>query len=133
MEKTEFIFKTIAAMIGAMTGYLFGEWSPLLGIMIAFVVIDYLTGILAAAYSGKLSSKVGFKGIAKKVMLFFVVAVAHLCDQAIGVNRVLMSAAIYFYLANELLSILENVGRTGLPVPEQIKKAVQVLKGEDHK
>ncbi|EST12034.1 phage holin family protein [Sporolactobacillus laevolacticus] len=128
MNKYEFVYRAAAALLGAVTGYLYGGWSPLLKVLITFVIIDYVTGLLAASYTGALSSKVGFKGIAKKVMLFFVVAGAHLCDLAIGVDQVIMSAAIYFYIANELLSILENAGRTGLPVPDQIKNAVQILK-----
>lgn len=130
MNKCEFIYRAAAAFLGAVTGYLYGGWSPMIRILIAFVIIDYVTGMLAAAYGGNLSSKVGFRGIAKKVMLFFVVAVAHLCDQAVGVDQVLMTAVIYFYLANELLSILENAGRTGLPVPDQIKNMVSILKGK---
>ncbi len=89
-----------------------------------------MTGLLASAYEGKLSSKIGFRGIAKKVMIFAIVAVAHLIDTAIGENHLIRDVAIYFYLANELLSILENAGRTGLPVPSQIKNAVLVLKGK---
>lgn len=133
MSKYETIYRSAAAALGAAIGYLFGEWSALIGILITFVAIDYATGLLAAAYTGSLSSKIGFKGIAKKVMLFFIVAVAHLCDRAIGSDQIVMSAVIYFYLANELLSILENAGRTGLPVPEQIKNAVKILRGKGDK
>lgn len=100
-----------------------------MGILITFVCIDYITGMLAGAYTGQLSSKIGYRGIAKKVMLFSVVAVAHLIDTAMGIH-VVMTATIYFYLSNELLSILENAGRTGLPVPEQLKQAIKILKGE---
>ena len=72
----------------------------------------------------------GFVGIAKKVAIFFLVAVAHLVDVAIGQGDVVRDATIFFYLANELVSILENCGRLGLPVPEVIKKAVVVLKNK---
>jgi toxin secretion/phage lysis holin len=126
----EIIYKTSATVTGAAVGYLFGGWSILLQILLAFVVFDYVTGLLASGVEGKLSSKVGFKGIAKKIMIFCLVAVGHLVDKAIGEGHVVSDTIVFFYLGNELLSILENAGRTGLPVPEQIKSAVQVLKGK---
>ncbi|MDD9149267.1 phage holin family protein [Sporolactobacillus sp. CQH2019] len=132
MNKYELIYRTIAAIIGAITGYLYGSWYPLMGILIAFVVIDYGSGVLAAAYLCKLSSKVGFRGIAKKIMIFFIVAVAHLSDVAFGFNHVVMNAAIYFYLANELISIIENAGRMDLPVPNKVKNMVELLNGKDN-
>lgn len=126
----EILYKTITTAVGAIVGYIFGEWSVLLQILLAFVIIDYVSGLLASGVEGKLSSKVGFKGIAKKIMIFVLVAVGHLTDRAIGDGSMVQNAIIFFYLGNELLSILENAGRTGLPVPEQIKNAVDVLKGK---
>lgn len=126
----EVFYKTVTTGIGAIVGYIFGEWSVLLQILLAFVIIDYVSGLLASGVEGKLSSKVGFKGIAKKIMIFVLVAVGHLVDKAIGDGSMIQNAIIFFYLGNELLSILENAGRTGLPVPEQIKNAVDVLKGK---
>ena len=123
-------YKTVTTGIGAIVGYIFGEWSVLLQILLAFVVIDYISGLLASGVEGKLSSKVGLKGIAKKIMIFVLVAVGHLTDRAIGGGSMIQNAIIFFYLGNELLSILENAGRTGLPIPEQIKNAVDVLKGK---
>lgn len=130
----ENIFKTISAVIGAILAYLFGGWSALLGILLAFVVTDYITGVVAAGLAGELKSEIGFKGIAKKITIFVIVAVAHLADQAMGLDSILMSAAIFFYLSNELLSISENAGRIGLPVPPIFKKAIALFKekgGED--
>lgn len=126
----EVFYKTVTTGIGAIVGYIFGEWSVLLQILLAFVIIDYVSGLLASGVEGKLSSKVGFKGIAKKLMIFVLAAVGHLVDKAIGDGSMIQNAIIFFYLGNELLSILENAGRTGLPVPEQIKNAVDVLKGK---
>jgi toxin secretion/phage lysis holin len=71
MDKYEFVYRAAAALLGAVTGYLSGGWSPMIRILIAFVIIDYATGMLAASYTGTLYSKVGFRGIAKKVMLFY--------------------------------------------------------------
>ena len=126
----EVFYKTTTAGVGAIVGYIFGEWSVLLQILLAFVIIDYISGLLASGVEGKLSSKVGFRGIAKKLMIFVLAAVGHLVDKAIGDGSMIQNAIIFFYLGNELLSILENAGRTGLPVPEQIKNAVDVLKGK---
>lgn len=126
----EILYKTIPTAVGAFVGYIFGEWSVLLQILLAFVIIDYVSGLLASGVEGKLSSKVGFKGIAKKIMIFCLVAVGHLVDKALGDGSMIQNAIVFFYLGNELLSILENAGRTGLPVPEQVKSAVDVLKGK---
>lgn len=123
-------YKTGATVTGAVVGYVFGGLSVLLQILLAFVVIDYISGLLASGVEGKLSSKVGFKGIAKKIMIFVLVSVGHLTDKAIGDGHMIQDAIIFFYLGNELLSILENAGRTGLPVPDQIKSAVEILKGK---
>jgi toxin secretion/phage lysis holin len=129
VNKFEFIYRTAAALFGGIIGYLFGGWSTLISILVTFIIIDYISGILAAGYLGKLSSSVGFKGIAKKVMIIIVVAAAHLADQAMGTEHIARDAVIFFYLANELLSILENAGKTGLPVPDQITRLVEILKG----
>src|SRR5690606_4744017 len=110
--------------------YLYGGWNALLGVLLAFVVADYLTGVAAAAVEGKLNSAIGFKGIAKKVGVFLVVAVAHLADTVLGDQSLIMDAAIFWYLANELLSITENAGRIGVPIPPVIARAVEVLRGK---
>ncbi|MGF9907082.1 phage holin family protein [Brevibacillus porteri] len=126
----EYIFKTIVATGGAAASFLFGGWSPLLVVLLTFVAIDYVTGIAAAGAEGKLAGKIGFLGIARKVFIFAMGAIAHLVDTALGDQHVLRDATIFFYLANELLSIIENAGRVGLPVPKRLKKAVDVLKGK---
>jgi toxin secretion/phage lysis holin len=126
----ENLFKTAIAVGGAAASYLFGGWSTLLGVLLTFVVIDYVSGVIAAGAEGKLKSKVGLIGIARKVFIFVMVAIAHLVDSALGDQHVLRDATIFFYLANELLSIIENAGRVGLPVPAPIQKAVEVLKGK---
>nr|WP_324609781.1 phage holin family protein [Parageobacillus thermoglucosidasius] len=79
----------------------------------------------------KLSSKVGFKGIAKKVMMFTLVATGNLVDIAIGKGHVFRDAVIFFYMGNEILSILESAGSIGLPIPEQLRSAIEILKGKE--
>lgn len=133
MERLDVIYKTGAVALGAVVGYLFGESTGLLLVLFWMVIIDYVSG-LAAGYTEKtLSSKIGFKGIIKKVMIFVMVALAHLVDSALGTKNMFRDATIVFYMANELLSIFENAGRMGVPVPERLMQAVEVLKGKSEK
>lgn len=127
----EYVYKTVATALGGIIGYLWGGWNTLLGILLAFVIIDYITGFIAAGAEGKLSSEVGFKGIAKKILIFVLVAVGHLLDKALGgQNDMFRDATIFFFLANELLSIIENAGRAGVPIPQILQNAVEILKGK---
>jgi len=130
MIKVDNALKVMVAVGGSAASFLFGGWSALLNILLAFVIIDYVTGVGAAAKEGKLNSTIGGWGIAKKVSIFAIVAVAHLVDSALGDAHLFRDAAIFFYLANELLSLLENAGRLGAPVPPGLQKAVEVLKGK---
>ena len=128
----ESIFKSVVAVLGAIITFLLGGWSPLLQVLVIFIAIDYAVGVVVAGYHGKLSSKIGFKGIAKKVLILLLVAVAYSIDTILGDGTLMRDAVIFFYLANELLSILETVGKTSLPVPDVLKNAVETLnnKGE---
>ena len=128
------IFNGIVAAIGGILGYVFGDLDGFLIALLAFVVMDYLTGVIGAAIKGKLSSSVGFIGIAKKVLLFAVVGVANILDQNMLSNgQVLRDIAVFFYIANEGISILENVEEIGMPLPKFIKDILNQLlkKGED--
>ena len=124
------LVKSVIAIGGAAASYLFGGWSSLLTILLTFVVLDYVTGVTAAAKEGKLNSEVGAWGIAKKVGTFVIVAVAHLVDSALGDAHLFRDAAIFFFLANELLSVIENLGRIGVPIPPALQQAVEVLRGK---
>lgn len=126
----ENLFKTIVGVGGAVVSFLFGGWSSLLSILLTFVVLDYLSGIAAAAKEGKLRSDIGLWGIARKVAIFAVVAVAHLVDSTLGDAHLFRDAAVFFYLANELLSITENLGRVGAPIPPAVQRAVEILRGK---
>jgi toxin secretion/phage lysis holin len=132
MDKWEIIHKVGSVVTGVLVGW-FGGWSVLLQVLLTLSVIDYLSGLLASGVEGKLSSKIGFRGIAKKLMIFVLVAVGHMVDVAIGQGSMIQDSIIFFYMGNEILSIIENAGRTGLPVPDQIKSAVQILKGKGEK
>jgi toxin secretion/phage lysis holin len=127
----EHVYRITMTVLGGIVGYLWGGWSALLGILLAFVIIDYITGFIAAGAEGKLSSSVGFRGIAKKIIIFVLVAVGHLLDKALGgQNDMFRDATIFFFLANELLSIIENAGRAGVPIPQILQNAVEILKGK---
>jgi toxin secretion/phage lysis holin len=133
MERLDIAFKTGAAILGGITGLIFGESTGLLVALFWMVVIDYGSGIVTAFMEKTLSSKIGFKGIAKKVMIFVMVALAHQVDSALGTKNMFRDATIVFYIANELLSIFENAGRIGVPVPDRLMQAVEVLKGKSNK
>ncbi|SMO55185.1 phage holin family protein [Melghirimyces algeriensis] len=129
----ETVFKVGSAVAGAAASFLFGGWSVLIQTLMAFVIVDYVSGVIAGAKEGKLNSYVGLLGISRKVLIFALVAVAHMVDMALGEGHMFRDAAIFFYLANELLSILENASRIGVPIPPKVKEAVEVLRGKDDK
>ena len=106
--------------IGGWLGYFLGGWDGLLYALIAFVVIDYITGVMCAISNHTLSSEVGFKGICRKVLIFLLVGIGSILDlHVIGSGSVLRTAVIFFYISNEGVSILENAAHLGLPVPEK--------------
>ena len=120
------------AAIGGALGWFIGGLDGFLYALIAFVVIDYLTGLLAAGVQKKLSSEVGCKGIAKKIAIFLLVGIANIIDVDVIQNgTALRTAVIFFYLSNEGLSILENAGNIGLPIPEKLKTMLAQLKDKE--
>ena len=131
MDKVLEGLKYAAAGAGGLFAYLFGAWDALIIALVIFVVADYITGIAKAATQGKLSSAVGFKGLLKKVMIFVLVMVGTVVDKAIpAANHAIRSAVIMFYIANEGLSILENAGELGLPLPNALKNALEKIKAQ---
>ena len=113
---------------GGWLGWFLGGGDGLMYALIAFVVVDYITGIMCAIGDKKLSSEVGFKGICKKVLIFLLVGMANILDvNIIGSGSVLRTAAIFFYLSNEGVSLLENAAHLGLPVPNAMKEVLQQL------
>jgi toxin secretion/phage lysis holin len=120
--------KGMAAVGGSLVTLLYGGWSELLTVLCVLMVIDFATGWIASAIEGKLSSRVGAKGIAKKMGILLIVAMGHLVDLTLGTqNELFESACIYFYLANEGLSILENMNRAGVPIPDQLRKSLDLV------
>jgi toxin secretion/phage lysis holin len=128
----------IFTAVGGWLGWFLGGSDGLLFALIAFVVIDYITGVMCAISDKKLSSAVGFKGICKKVLIFALVGGGHILDAfVIGSGSVLRTAIIFFYLSNEGVSLVENCAHLGLPVPQKLKDVLEQLhnraeKGDDN-
>lgn len=126
----ETVGKWLLAVSSAAASYFFGGWSGVLGTLLFLVILDYVTGLAASGSEGKLKSKIGLIGIARKVFIFAMVAVGHLVDGILGDGHMFRDAVAFFYIANELLSIIENGGRLGAPIPPAIRQAIEVLKGK---
>ena len=122
------VIQLIFTAVGGWLGWFLGGCDGLLYALIAFVVIDYVTGVMAAVVDHKLSSEVGFKGIFKKVLIFLLVGIGHILDtHVIGSGSVLRTAVIFFYLSNEGVSLIENAAHLGLPVPQKLKEVLEQL------
>ena len=120
--------QVVFAGIGGWLGWFLGGCDGLLYALLAFVVIDYITGIMCAVVDKKLSSTVGFKGIFKKVLIFALVGIGHILDtHIIGSGSVMRTAIIFFYLSNEGVSLLENAAYLGLPIPQKLKSVLEQL------
>ena len=118
----------VFAAVGGWLGYFLGGCDGLLYALIAFVAIDYITGVMCAISDRTLSSEVGFKGICRKVLIFLLVGIGNIIDvQVLGSPGVLRTAVIFFYLSNEGVSLLENAAHLGLPVPDAIKTVLEQL------
>lgn len=118
-----------AGVVGAILSYAVGGWSEVLSFLLIAMVIDIITGVRASFAEGRgLSSAVGSAGLAKKGLIFLVVILSHRVDVLLELNDVTMSAAIYFYVANELVSIAENLGRAGVALPDKLADVIDVLK-----
>ena len=129
MSRMQIIIDSVAGTIGAVLGFMYGEVTGLFWALVAFMVLDYISGILAAISVRKLSSKVGFKGIAKKLLILVFVSVGHITDTyVLGGVPVAMTAVILFYIANEGISIVENATELGLPVPQKITLRILMSK-----
>ena len=130
MDNTNITSGAVGFMGGLFT-WLYHAWDGSIKVLVTLVIIDYITGILKSAYQGKLESSVGFKGIAKKFIIFAFIAIAHIIDaEFLGHNAMLREAAIYFYCANEGFSIIENAGELNVPIPKIIKNMFEKLKSK---
>ena len=120
--------------VGGWLGWFLGGCDGLLYALIAFVTIDYITGVMCAIADHSLSSEVGFKGIARKVLIFLLVGIGHILDtQVIGSGSVLRTAVIFFYISNEGVSLVDNAAQLGLPIPEKLKDVLEQLHDRSEK
>ena len=136
MDRWRATFCGTAGAVGSLLTSLFGGWSSDLSTLVICMAVDFLTGLIAAGLcrsgktdSGGLSSSVGFKGIAKKVGIMLLVLIAHRIDLVLGTNYI-KTAAVIAFIVNEVISIIENAGLIGVPMPAIFKKAVDLLKGK---
>ena len=125
----EFICAAIAGL-GTFLSFIFGDWDVALQCLVIAVALDYISGLIKAFVNKDLSSKIGFKGLLKKVGVFIIVALSVLIDKVTGESGAVRTLVIYYFVANEGLSIVENLGEAGLPIPDVIKKALKSLKNE---
>ena len=124
--------KGIFAAICTLVGFLFESADGLIIALIVLIVMDYISGVVAAIVEKKLSSEIGAKGIAKKVFMLLIVAVANIVDiNVIGEGNTLRTVTVLFYIANECISLIENAGRLGVPVPKKLMDVLAQLKDKD--
>ena len=134
MENILNYIKYGVAAIGTWLTWLFGTWDTAIGILVLFIVLDYCTGIIRGYVNKELSSDVGLKGIARKAVIFIVLIIAVALDRLMNTgNWVFRTLVCYFYIANEGLSLIENCGALGLPIPDKLKDALAQLKDGEKK
>ncbi len=129
MEK---IFNSCVAVIATFFTYLFGGWDVALSILITFMILDYITGVIWAYIQKNLNSEVGFKGLVKKCTILIVLIVGAMLDRLLNSGEwVFRTLVAYFYIANEGISLLENISNLGVPIPAKIKDALEQLNNKE--
>ena len=128
------IFKNILAGVCTVLSFLFGDMEDLMVALVALIILDYISGVIAAAVEKRLSSEVGAKGIAKKIFMLLIVALANIVDiNVVGDGHVLKTVTVVFYICNECISLIENAGRIGVPVPKKLLDVLEQLRDKDDK
>ena len=128
------MLKNILAGVCTVLSFLFGDMEGLMVALIALIILDYISGVIAAAVEKRLSSEVGAKGIAKKIFMLLIVALANIVDiNVIGDGHVLKTVTVVFYICNECISLIENAGRIGVPVPKKLLDVLEQLRDKDEK
>ena len=127
-------FKAVLAFFCTAFSFVFGDMDGMMLALVTLIVLDYISGVIAAIAEKKLSSSVGARGIAKKLFMLLIVAVANIVDiNVIGDGHVLRTVTTAFYIANECISLIENAGRLGVPVPKKLMDVLEQLKNNDDK
>lgn len=125
------VLQSIIAVVSTGLVYLLGGFDVSLMALVIAIVLDYISGVLKAYVTKELSSRIGFKGIIKKVGVLLVVMLAVIIDNVTGGTGAIRTLVIYYFVANEGLSVIENLGQAGVPIPQSIKKALKALKKEN--
>lgn len=132
MKDMEKVFNSIVAIVATFLTYIFGGWDAALSILIIFMVLDYLTGVIYAYTVKSLNSEVDFKGLIKKCMILVVLIIGVMLDRMLGNGTwVFRTLVCYFYIANEGVSLLENISNLGVPIPNKIRNALEQLNKDD--
>lgn len=129
------IFNWISVVCGTIGGFavsLLGGWDKLIMALIILMCLDYVTGLIKAYYNKELSSQIGFKGLTKKVLILVIVAVSVVAEDMLGIPAI-REIVIMFFAVNEALSILENAGAMGLPLPDKLKQALLQIRDKEDK
>lgn len=132
MNSTSIKLQGVVTSLGGIIGFMYGEINGIFSALIFFMLIDYITGIICSIIDKKISSKIGFVGICKKMLTLIMVALGYLIDNyVLKDGDTIKTSLIFFYLSNEGISILENISYIGLPIPNKIKKFLFQLKEDD--
>ena len=129
--RKEAVWGTATGAAGVVSEYFFGQWSAALEALVWAMVIDYLTGVLAAYINPRLmlDSRTGFRGICKKILILLLVSLAHFIDSATG-QAMVCTAVIWFFIGNEGLSVIENAAKAGVPIPQKLRATLAQLAEE---
>lgn len=128
MKNSNGLLQAICAFIGAFIGRYIGGFDGIIYTLLVFIVVDYITGVLVAIIQQKLSSEIGYKGICKKVLIFMLIGIGHAIDSYVtGHQGAIRTAIVFFYLANEGISIIENCTKIGLPIPQKLRNVLKEL------
>ena len=128
MKRMEKLFNGTVAVVATFLTYLFGGWDAAIGILIVFMILDYVTGVVVAYQNKQLNSEIGFKGLIKKCMILIILIVAVMLDRLLNTGTwVFRTLVCYFYIANEGVSLLENVSNLGVKIPGKLKDALEQL------
>lgn len=132
--RLEYAWGTITGAVGTTAGYIFGAWNSAIEALVITMIIDYISGIIAAYLNPDLtlSSQRGFRGILKKIMILMLVSLGHFLDNAVG-TQVICMAVTFFFLGNEGLSVIENAAKAGLPIPNKLRQTLEQLTEEKKK
>lgn len=125
-------FIVVQTVLGGLLGYLLGDWDIFIKTLVMFMTLDYITGLMVGASNHNLSSKVGYKGLLKKMLILFIVAMATRLDSVMNSGTTIRTAVIFYYMSNEGISILENANKLGIKIPKKLLKTLEQFNEEDN-